>query len=163
MYDLTQQKPKVGCLWRIISVVGAIVVIGIVLIIVIAVVGGSKTKPPPVANASIAILKPQTQEVTFEELARNTERYTGKLLYFTGEVIQVVEDSGNYTMRINVTKKDFGWNDPILVLCNCPVRPLEQDKVEFIAEVDGRHSYKTVLGATVTLPMVTAKAFKIVE
>jgi len=150
MYDSnTPQTKQRGCLI-------VVVIIGVTMF-------GEGSKPLPMATRDLTALRPQAKEVTFEDLARSTELYVNDLVYYTGEVIQVMEEHGSYAMRVNVTKDDRldMWSDPILVMCNCPVRPLEQDIVEFVAKVDGRQSYQTVLGATVTLPKVTAQAFRV--
>lgn len=161
MYEIENKpKPKAGCMKRIFQTAGVIALILVVLFVVVAMFGG-RSEPLPLAGGNIANLQAQAKEVSFTDLARNTEMYTGDLVYYTGKVIQVMEERGGYAMRISVTKNDFGWDDPILVRCNCAVRPLEDDIVEFVAKVDGRQSYKTVLGATVTLPMVTAQAFRV--
>lgn len=163
MYDLeTKAKPKAGCMKRIFQTIGVIVLIIVGLFVVVAMFGG-RSEPLPLAGGNVSSLQTQAKEVSFEDLARNTEDYTGDLVYYTGQVIQVMEGSSGYDMRISVTKKEFGWDDPILVRCNCAVRPLQDDIVEFVGKVDGRQSYKTVLGATMTLPMVTAQAFRVAQ
>lgn len=163
MYDLENKpKPKVGCMKRIFQTVGVIALIVVGLFLVVAMFGGG-SEPLPLATENVTGLQAQAREISFEDLARNTETYTGDLVYYTGQVIQVMEERSGYAMRISVTKKEFGWEDPILVRCNCAVRPLQDDIVEFVAKVEGRQSYKTVLGATMTLPMVTAQAFRVAQ
>lgn len=166
MNDLeTKAKPKAGCMKRIFQAVGiiALLFVGLVVLVVIF---GSRSEPLPIATGNISAFQARAKIVSFEDLARSTESYENNLVYYTGQVIQVMEQgSNNYAMRINVTQDtrlDM-WSDPILVLCNCPVRPLEDDVVEFVGKVSGRQSYKTVLGATVTLPQVTAQAFRVTQ
>jgi len=163
MYEIENKpKPKAGCMKRIFQTVGVIALLVVGLFVVVAMFGG-RSEPLPLATGNVASLQAGAKEVSFEDLARNTETYTGDLVYYTGQVIQVMEERSGYAMRISVTKKEFGWDDPILVRCNCAVRPLQDDIVEFVAKVDGRQSYKTVLGATMTLPMVTAQAFRVAQ
>lgn len=100
-------------------------------------------------------------EIEYSELARYTERYVGRNVLMGGEAIQVVEHGGgDYTLLVNVTYDGY-WRDTIMLDCQCPVRPLEGDKVGFSAIVEGRQTYETLLGASVTVPRLTAQSFSV--
>jgi len=161
MYQLDPQptKKKPGCLGKALKAIGIIVALFVVLIVVAALVSPSKPVKPTMALADI---KMQAQTIPYKDLARDTEQYVGKPVKYDGKIIQVMEDSGAYVLRVNVTKKDFGlWDDTVLVTCECQRRPLENDIVTLFGTIYGRTSYKTVLGATVTLPQISAAAVDI--
>lgn len=122
--------------------------------------------PTPIPTATLTTKQMQdTAEVMpFRELTRNTEKYVGKLLKYDGKVIQVMENSGDYELRINVTKSESNnWSDTIYLICaKCPTRPLEDDIISFVGSVDGRKTYRSTLGGEITLPQLTARVFDVV-
>lgn len=109
----------------------------------------------PTPTLTTAQLQQRAVTVPFDDLARNTERHTGKLLSVAGEIIQVIEDGGEAQLRVSVDG-DLGQ----IVFVQYPsygqARVLEGDKVKMVARVDGRATYETVLGNKVTLPALTA-------
>jgi hypothetical protein len=121
----------------------------------------SRSGSPSVPRAMGRIVNAQATaaEIDYRELARNTEDYVDQALYYEGEVIQVIEQQGIYVLMVSVTD-DL---DNVLLVCNCPLRPLEDDQIAFVGTVDGRQSYKSLLGETITLPRLTATAIEIVQ
>jgi hypothetical protein len=94
--------------------------------------------------------------ITYDELARNTESWVGRNVRLQGKVVQVMESGGSMDLRVNVTKGSYGlWSDTVYLRFTGP-RLLEGDLIEFTARVNGRVTYKTVLGASVTIPDLTA-------
>ena len=101
--------------------------------------------------------------VGYDELLRNNEKYVGKVVYYKGEVNQVSESWGdNYVLRIFVTKNDYFWDDDIYVNY-AGERILEDDIVEIWGEVKGIKKYTTVLGAVRSIPEIDALYIKVVE
>lgn len=161
MYQLDPQpaKKKASCLGTALKVIGGIVVLFIGLIVVLALMSPAKPVKPTMALADI---RAQAQTIPYKDLARDTEQYIGKPVKYDGKIVQVMEDSGSYVLRVNVTKEDGGfWDDTVLVTCDCTKRPLENDIVTLFGTIYGRTSYKTVLGATITLPQISAAAVDI--
>ncbi|MEN3009069.1 hypothetical protein [Pseudothermotoga sp.] len=127
----------------------------------------TNTREPPESPEQF---KATCEEISYDELARDTERYVGKRVTLTGEVIQVLEKGNNVIMRVNVTKKDaflFSyWTDTILVEYTRPPnesRILEEDIVQLWGTVKGRITYKAIFGQEVTLPAVDAKYITVVQ
>lgn len=120
--------------------------------------------PIPTATLTVKQIQDTAKTMTFKELARNTEKHVGELLKFDGRVIQVMENSGNYELRVNVTKENANnWTDTIYLICaQCPTRPLEDDIASFVGVVDGRKTYQSALGGEITLPQLTARVFDVV-
>lgn len=104
----------------------------------------------------------------YETIARDPEGYKGTYGRYTGEVVQVMEESflgvKMYNLRINVTKEKYGYTDTIYVTYVAGAdepRILEDDIVTIWGENCGTKTYKTVLGATVTIPEVNAEYLEI--
>jgi len=111
--------------------------------------------------AKTAAAKATAGTVTFEDLSRAGNSAIGTYYRFEGRIIQ---DAGGDTYRVNMTR-DPGytrvfWEDTILVsVAGTPgTRLIEDDIISFTAASAGEQSYTTVLGATVTLPLVIAEA-----
>ena len=66
----------------------------------------------------------------------------GKLVYYEGNVVQVIEGRGGIQLRVNVTPGGFGfWTDTVyLRYADPPVRVLEGDLIEFIGRNE-RHDH----------------------
>lgn len=111
------------------------------------------------AEELIADYKKACSDPSFEDVARNPDDWEGKQVEFTGEVIQVMEDAGTYTLRVNVTQTSWGWDDTIMVIYSSPdgaSRILEDDVVTFYGLMGGMYSYESVMGATITVPLLFA-------
>lgn len=103
--------------------------------------------------------KGQCESPSYEDVARNPDDWEGHKVAFTGQVIQVMESNGSYTLRVNVTQGRYSWSDTILVSYTAPSgsgRILEDDVLTFYGTMNGMYSYKTVLGATMTVPLLVA-------
>lgn len=103
--------------------------------------------------------KSQCESPSYEDVARNPDDWEGHKVAFTGQVIQVMESNGSYTLRVNVTQGRYSWTDTILVYyvaSSGAGRILEDDVMTFYGTMNGMYSYTTVLGATVTVPLLVA-------
>lgn len=107
-----------------------------------------------------AAYKAECASVSYDEVARNPDQYDGAKVKFTGEVIQVMEDSGLYTLRVDVTKTSWGYDDTVLVhyvASDGAPRILEDDVITLYGTMGGMTSYESVMGATITLPVMYAQ------
>lgn len=111
--------------------------------------------PTPVATKAPSFVDAfqAAKKVRYRELFRNSEKYEYETIAFRGEIIQVLDDgSGTYTLRINVTKGDYGfWDDTVLVLYEGK-RFLEDDIVAFYGTYTGPYTYESVMGGDITIP-----------
>ena len=107
--------------------------------------------------------KEVAQEIPYEELFRYAEKHTGDIVYYRGQVLQVLEKQGDYQLRVLITPTDWGgWDDPVLVRYrDAPVRVLEEDIIAFVGKMNGTVSYKAIMGNEVTIPNITAYSLKI--
>lgn len=101
------------------------------------------------------------QSYSYEEIARNPNAFTGKMAVFTGEVVQSQEEGNAYTLRVNVTKGEYGiWSDTILVSyvksSSEEGRILEGDIITMYGTLNGTYTYTAVLGQQITVPSFIA-------
>ena len=103
----------------------------------------------------------QCKSYDYKEIARNPEAHKGEYAKFTGEVIQVMEEYGAYTLRVNITKGDYDiWTDTILVYYLGSTdnnRILEEDIIDIYGQLGGMYTYTTVMGADNTVPLMYAE------
>ena len=103
--------------------------------------------------------KDSCKKYTFKEIARNPDKYQGKKMKFTGEVIQVSEGWFNSVdIRLNVTKNEYGWYEDT-IYCTYTYKEgegkiLEDDIVTIYGTCDGDYTYTSVMGASITLPKI---------
>lgn len=102
----------------------------------------------------------------YKEIARNPDKYAGKNVKFTGEVMQVSEGWFNsVTILLQVTKNEYGWYEDT-VYCNYTYKDgedkiLEDDIITIYGTCEGDTSYISVLGSSITIPEVNIKYLKI--
>ena len=109
------------------------------------------------AAAAAEARKPK--HIAYKELARNPETYKGTNVIYTGQVIQVQEDGNTVNLRVDVTKNTYGYEDTVLIQYDKSIvsgRILDNDIITFSGMSMGLLTYKTVLGAEMTIPQVLA-------
>lgn len=88
--------------------------------------------------------------------ARDPEAYKGKMIKFSGKILQVMESGSKVIFRI--ATKSNGYDDVVYCTYYIPddyKRFLEDDRVNVWGVSTGVYSYETVLGSTVTIPSCT--------
>ncbi|MCI6018434.1 MAG: hypothetical protein MRZ59_06250 [Clostridiales bacterium] len=102
--------------------------------------------------------KAKCESIAYDKLARNPDKYDGKMVKFTGQVVQTIGNSGLGALRVNVTKDRYGYEDTVYVsyLIDSSNRILEDDIITFYGVSMGLYSYESVMGATITIPEVLA-------
>jgi hypothetical protein len=121
-----------------------------------------------------ADFKKECKTYTYKEIARNPSNYQGTRAKFEGQVVQVVENGDDLTMRVEITKKanqfaDNGYlySDPIYVEYKRKnqkeSRILEDDIIMMYGYLNGTKSYDTVLGANQTIPYFKAQYIDIIS
>lgn len=93
--------------------------------------------------------------ITYDQLARTPDDYKGKLVKFTGTVLQVIEGGSEIQIR-------FAVNDDYDTVLYCGYSPdivsyriLEDDTITIYGKSLGLISYETTLGSTITIPAVS--------
>lgn len=97
--------------------------------------------------------------ITFSDISRNPDDFEGKKLSFKGEVLQVTELTDEIQIRLATKVNSWGGysDDVIYIYFDSSLitsRILEEDIITVYGVSRGLHSYTTVLGASVTLPLV---------
>lgn len=96
---------------------------------------------------------------SYDELARDPNKYFLMHGKYTGKIIQVMEDGDDYQLRVNITKGRYTYTDTIYVTYkkkDGESRLLEDDIVTIYGTNFSTVSYTSVLGAKITLPYVIA-------
>lgn len=99
--------------------------------------------------------------ITYDNLARDPDLYKDKKVKFKGEVLQVTEDSGITVIRLATEKNSWGGYSDDVILLYIPQgliksRILEEDIITIYGVAKGLHTYETVLGSSITIPLVYA-------
>lgn len=92
--------------------------------------------------------------ITFDNISRNQKDYEGKLVYFTGEVVQLMEGDDENQIRLAV---DGDYDKMILIGYDPEIttsRILEDDNIEIYGMSVGIFQYESVLGQTISIPAV---------
>lgn len=98
--------------------------------------------------------------LTYSEVARNPDYYTGNLIAVTGKVIQVLENGQDVQLRLQ--EESSNWEDDFTwyvfyTLTEGEGRILEGDNMTAYGECVGTVSYEAVFGNTVTIPAIIMK------
>ena len=97
--------------------------------------------------------------ISFDQLARNPDDYIGKKVEFTGEVLQVSEIGSEIQIRLATKENSWGgYTDNVVYIFfdNSLIksRILDNDIITIYGIAEGLHSYTTVMGAEITLPLI---------
>lgn len=167
-----QNKKGIGCLVVMFIFLGLIALSGIISSIPED-DGGAYTEKTTQEQTTEATttedqFKDNCDSYTYEEIARNPEKYKGKNAKFTGEVIQVIESGNNITMRVNITAEEnefaengYIYSDTIYVSyrrqSENESRVLEDDIITLYGTLDGLETYSSIFGESISLPSVKAR------
>lgn len=104
---------------------------------------------------------------TYEQMARNPEKFKGTNVKLTGEVIQALYDTSSVDLRVNITKQgkySTYYTDTVYVTyypSNEEDKILEDDIITIYGTSQGDYTYTSTIGAKVTLPLIYAKYIQI--
>ena len=105
------------------------------------------------------------ETVLYENVAREPDSHKGKRIQVAGKVIQASEGYGN-TVTLRVASAANGYDDVWYVTytrSDNEARVLEGDDIVIYGECNGVTTYKTVLGARVTIPAIKGRYIEIVK
>lgn len=102
---------------------------------------------------------------TYDEIARNPDKYEKSLAKFTGEVIQVLKDGDEIQMRVNVAYDEFYYTDTVFVFYNVSngTNVLEGDIITMYGELRGMQDYESIFGQEISIPRIYVKYIDIVK
>lgn len=90
--------------------------------------------------------------ITYDQLARTPDEYTGKKVKFSGKVLQVMEDSGLVALRIAV---DGNYDTVLYAVYDSALtssRVLDDDIVTVYGYSVGLYSYQSTMSGVITIP-----------
>ncbi len=124
-----------------------------------------KEKEETKAKKEESDFKNDCKVLKYKDLARNPSEVKGTNVKITGKVIQVIEGSYYNSIRLNITKGNYGYySDTIYVTYTQNSggnKILEDDIITIWGTAEGDYLYTSIMGATITLPKVTAKYLNI--
>jgi hypothetical protein len=107
--------------------------------------------------------KASCQAYTYEQMARNPEKFKGTNVKLTGEVVQALYNSNSVDLRVNITKKgnySSYYTDTVYITYNTVAgedKILDDDIITIYGTAMGDYSYTSTIGAKITLPLISAK------
>jgi len=133
-------------------------IIGFIILILFISFSGCFGNPMKTTTMSIPEIKAASINISYDELMRNNSNYVGKIVYFRGQIVQVIEGGSDfYSFRVSTKNQGYGmYYDNEIYLNYKGSRLLEKDIIDIWGYVKGLMTYTTVLGAQVTLPELDA-------
>ena len=107
----------------------------------------------------VSQIKNNITDVSFEELFRNIESYTGDFVSFQGEILQNLEGDGYFTFLISFDQV----GEELVYGSWVGGRYLEGDQIEFWAVVLGTETYETGFGSQKTVPALSIADIEQIE
>ena len=99
--------------------------------------------------------------ISYDELFRNNKNYIGKPITYEAQIVQVIQGSSHYEYRLDITmefssydRSLIGYSDTIYAHYKTNTRFLEGDIVKLYGTVEGLQTYKSIMGAKITLPKI---------
>ena len=112
-------------------------------------------KNPELSDKEIKDNAINLNQIGYENLHRYNEDHIGKIVFFSGEVIQVRHiSSDSYVLRVDVNPERFETS--ALYVNYFGPRILEDDNVTIYGEVVGIKYYKSLFGEQISIPEINA-------
>lgn len=108
----------------------------------------------PVSAETETEYKASCKKISFKQLDKNPDAHTGERVKLSGQIVQIMENSGYSEIRMDVND-NFGDTVYITYLGTTPA--VEDDMITIYGEVTGSYTYESQAGWTVTLPEISAK------
>lgn len=176
----------VGLVWMIISLIrkkpkkvpGIVLVVGLVLFIgALAVTpeasdvepnvvasGQSESQeeeaPPEVVEPVVFDPTEYQNGISFDNLARNPDDYVFDAVAFAGEVVQVIEGSGEVQCRLAI---DGDYDKMVLIAYKPEIidsRVLEGDYITIYGTSLGIATYESTIGGQISIPQIVVKEIR---
>lgn len=134
--------------------------------------GSDESEQVKKSSLSEADYKASCSTIAFDDLARNPDKYAGKLYTFTGEVVQVQRSGSHWILRIDVTPVTSSYGDDVLYYEDTiyavyyPTEGedniLEDDIVTIYGRCAGEETYTSILGTSISLPRIDVEYYELV-
>jgi hypothetical protein len=109
--------------------------------------------------AAVTDFKASATTIPYNQLNKNADRYHGKRVRYTGQILQIQEKTGQGGfMLLSVTDLGYGvYDDNIWVDYDHSIRSAQGDVVTVYGTVIGSKSYETQIGGETYVPQVHAR------
>jgi hypothetical protein len=99
-----------------------------------------------------------TSSISYAQLSKNADRYSGSRVRYHGEILQIQEDALGGFMLLSVTNLGYDvWTDNIWVNYDGSIDSVEGDKITVYGVVVGTKQYDTQIGGSTYVPEVDAR------
>lgn len=109
-------------------------------------------------SEKISWLKQNCKSYTYNDLARNPDKYEGSFVKFQCRILQIASEASSAQYYSTYRAATRGRYDDVVYLYvdnyGSGARILEDDTITIYGYFDGLITYKTVLGASVTIPSI---------
>lgn len=94
----------------------------------------------------------------YAQLRKNPNGHAGEFVYYTGEIIQIMEEVDFTVIRLAVTETSYGYdpNDVVWVEYDDNTEFIDGDIVTVYGMIIGSHSYTSQAGWEITVPAMLA-------
>lgn len=107
--------------------------------------------------------KAKCKTYTYQQIARNPEKFKGTNVKLTGEVVQALYGDDSVDLRVNITKQGtyyISYTDTVYVTYDTEEgedKILEDDIITIYGTSLGEYSYTSTVGVPITLPLIDGK------
>jgi len=115
----------------------------------------TSTTSSTTSSTTTVPIKDRAIDVSYDELMRNSENYIGEIVYYRGQIVQVMEVSKDvYVLRVNIIEKP---NLGKTIWVNYEgKRMLEDDIIDLWGKFKGLKNYESIFGEQITIPEIDA-------
>jgi len=100
-----------------------------------------------------------TSSISYAELIKDPAAYNGTNVVYTGQVVQILQNTdGTGVIRLAVAKEDYGWdpNSIIYVTYSGGTNAVNDDVVKIYGQLTGSETYTSEANFQITIPSMTA-------
>lgn len=105
------------------------------------------------SKKSATELRKSAKSIAYKELARYPDKYKNQFIKFNGKVVQSIDNSGSFTLRV-AQNEDYNQMFLVSYVPLNDARILENDSITVYGTYQGVQSYTSTLGAEITIPYV---------
>ena len=116
--------------------------------------------PPEVVEPVVFDPADYQNGITFDNLARNPDDYVFEAVAFNGEVVQVIEGSGEVQCRLAI---DGDYDKMVLIAYKPEIidsRVLEGDYITVYGTSLGIATYESTIGGQISIPQIVVKEIR---
>ena len=144
---------------RKLGIAGLAILVSFVLLVIVAGIVGSQREEEEQPTTDISLDEAKANalyDLEYDTLLRSNEEYVNSIVYYKGEVVDVVHRwDDTYQLFITLDTDELFSSDWLAVHYTGP-RILEDDLVEVYGVVNGLYKYKTVRGDQNIVPEIDA-------